>query len=62
MAIAAVRVRAEEILSQRFASDDDANIERIFKHLLEETQMDEGDIELLRAYRNRKRDILREII
>jgi hypothetical protein len=24
--------------------------------------MDEGDIELLRAYRNRKRDILREII
>ena len=62
MAIAAVRVRAEEILSQRFASDDDANIERILKHLLEETQMDEGDIELLRAYRNRKRDILREII
>ena len=62
MAIAAVRVRAEEILSQRFASDDDANIERIFKHLLEETQMDESDIELLRAYRNRKRDILREII
>jgi hypothetical protein len=62
MAVAAVRVRAEEILSQRFASENDANVERIFKQLIEETHMDEADIGLLRAYRNRKRDILREIV
>ena len=62
MAIAAVRVRGEEILAQRFTSDEDLKIEIIFKRLMEETNMDETDVELLRSYRNRKRDILSEIV
>ena len=60
MSIAAIRVRAQELLKSLGKSEE--NFEATLSKLRKETNMDEACVELLDRYRARKREILLEIV